>query len=379
MLFHEELANHKFIVLCKDHYNPLGLVRSLGECGVRPIVYCASERPSLVKASRYVGEFIRVDSAQQGLDMIIDRFGGEESTPFLLTSDDDSESVVDANFDRLIGRFHFFHGRKGGDVVHFMDKDNISRAAAKVGFRIPRAEVHNRGEMPRDIPYPIITKSIMSIVGGWKDDVFICRSDEELREAYKKIQAPRLLIEEYIEKKNEFCAEGLSINSGAEIFMPFQITYNRFSEKAFGYYTKVEPFADENLREKIRRLIAETGYSGVFEIEFLIDKNDELVFLEINFRNSGWSYSASYGGGCLPTNWARWTLAGGIDTSDLTLRQTPFMGMHEPSDFKENVLSRKVGLLKWLWQFHKCECTYYFNWKDNMPIVNSLFSKIFHR
>lgn len=33
----ENLKKHKFILLCEDHYNPLGICRSLGEVGITPI------------------------------------------------------------------------------------------------------------------------------------------------------------------------------------------------------------------------------------------------------------------------------------------------------------------------------------------------------
>lgn len=32
-----DLANHKFIVFSEEHYNPLGVIRSLGEEGIKPI------------------------------------------------------------------------------------------------------------------------------------------------------------------------------------------------------------------------------------------------------------------------------------------------------------------------------------------------------
>ena len=32
------LKEHEFIVFALDHYNPLGVVRSLGEAGVNPIL-----------------------------------------------------------------------------------------------------------------------------------------------------------------------------------------------------------------------------------------------------------------------------------------------------------------------------------------------------
>ena len=45
------LRNHKFIVLCEDHYNPLGIVRSLGEEGIKPFVVLCGQDLSLIHIS----------------------------------------------------------------------------------------------------------------------------------------------------------------------------------------------------------------------------------------------------------------------------------------------------------------------------------------
>lgn len=34
----EELKRHPFVILGQEHYNPLGIVRTLGENGIRPTV-----------------------------------------------------------------------------------------------------------------------------------------------------------------------------------------------------------------------------------------------------------------------------------------------------------------------------------------------------
>ena len=45
--------------------------------------------------------------------------------------------------------------------------------------------------------------------------------------------------------------------------------------------------------EKLKEILKEIGYEGIFEIEFLVDENDQLWFCEINFRNSTWSYAST--------------------------------------------------------------------------------------
>ena len=50
-----ELKEYTFIVFGEEyHYNPLGVVRSLGEEGIRPIVIAYEGREHVVSSSRYV-------------------------------------------------------------------------------------------------------------------------------------------------------------------------------------------------------------------------------------------------------------------------------------------------------------------------------------
>lgn len=45
--FDIELKKHKFITFSEDHYNPLGVLRSLGEMGLQPIAILIAENHAL--------------------------------------------------------------------------------------------------------------------------------------------------------------------------------------------------------------------------------------------------------------------------------------------------------------------------------------------
>lgn len=77
-------------------------------------------------------------------------------------------------------------------------------------------------------------------------------------------------------------------------------SYYRLRPDSYGGYEFLFPFKDEILAEKISKLLKVTHFSGIFDIEFLIGEDDELYFMEINFRNSGCSYACTDGGFNLP-------------------------------------------------------------------------------
>lgn len=136
----------------------------------------------------------------------------------------------------------------------------------------------------------------------------------------------------------------------------------------------MSPFTDTNLNNQIQELFKVIGFSGIFSIEFLVTKDNELVFLEINFRHSTWGYSSTFAGANLPLIWIQSVINKKIpDLSNIPIRKEPFTAMAELNDFIENVPTRKVSLLKWLGDFFTCPCTYMYNKKDKKPIFNLFF------
>ena len=48
------LKNREFIVFGLDHYNPLGVIRTLGEQGIRPIYIVVKHRADIGTESKYL-------------------------------------------------------------------------------------------------------------------------------------------------------------------------------------------------------------------------------------------------------------------------------------------------------------------------------------
>lgn len=61
-----EVYKHKHICLVEEHQNPLGIVRSLGEEGIKPIVLLCAHNPVMVNNSKYVGELHIFDNIEEG-------------------------------------------------------------------------------------------------------------------------------------------------------------------------------------------------------------------------------------------------------------------------------------------------------------------------
>ena len=363
-----DLKLHKHILFAVDHYNPLNVLRNLSEAGLAPIVVLYGKSHSLIKNSRYLTVCHRVKTLEEGLSVILKTYGNEIYKPFIYTSGDDIQSFLDSHYDELKDGFHFFNAAGTGRVSYLQNKDVIGKIAEESGFIIPNSEVVDTGIMPKKLKYPIMTKVLSSTMGAWKGDVYVCKNEEELKEAYKKIKSPKLNLQEFLQKKNELCYEGFSINHGQDVFIPFVSEYIRCSGTSYGHYLSYNLLKEEETISKLKNLIKRTGFEGIFDVEFLVDKRGVKYFLEVNFRTTTWTYAVSKGGANLPYLWAKSTLQGYIDYNSIQLEKNTFTAMAESDDFLISVVkNRKVSLIQWISDMKSCKCLFYYDSKDKKP------------
>lgn len=370
----QKIKNHKCIVFGPDHYNPLGVIRSLGEAGVYPIVILWANSPVLVNHSRYISKLYVVDSIESGYKILTTIYGNEDEKPFLFLTMDKIVSFIDSHYNEIKNKFITYNGGGQGRLNWLINKDNITNLGMQAGLDVPAKEVVETGVLPNHVKYPVITKVLDSTMGAWKGDVHICNDEAELLEAYQKIQSPKLIVQEYIKKKGEFCFEGFAINDGNDIFLPFEFKYIRLYEDSYGHYMTVTKVAEDAFIAKIRKLFKLAKFNGIFEIEFMRGPNDEKYFLEINLRASTWNYATTVGGANLPYWWAKSTLLGRIPVEQISISKESFTAMVEPSDFKRN--AKAVGYGTWIKQCFGCACHYYHNNKDPKPLLFYLLGKI---
>lgn len=372
------ISNHLFIVFCEDHYTPLGAVRSLGEYGIKPVVILATKgkRPVLVNNSKYVKVCHLVDTIKDGLRLMVEKYGNEKEKPFVISSDDKSESYLDLHHDELIDRFIFFHSSEQGMVTRIMQKENMLKVAEECGIRIPQSAIVSVGEMNHGIPYPVMTKAMNGLGKEWKDIVFICRGEDELQEAYKKIKSEKIILQQYIQKKNELCLDGFVACEGKVVYFPLRCEYLRMTDTSYGTYMRFWEFNDQKILDQLKLFFNKVPFTGIVSVEFLIDQNDELYFLEVNFRNSTWNYAYTVAGINLPVIWAESELAGHLVLDEKKQRELPITAMVESADLLEHVVHGKTSLWRWLQDVKNCDCFYFYNKLDKKPFFRRVLAYI---
>ena len=370
----ENIKNHKHIIFCDEHYNPLGIARSLGEYGIHPIILATENKVKMLKACKYVNNYHAFSNIESAYSFLMSEYGKETEKPFIYTSDDIKTSFLDEHYEELKDRFFFFNAGEKGKITMFMNKFAINQLAQKHGLNVLTSWRVKRGEIPKDIEFPVITKSISSTMGGWKDDVFICQDVSELIEAYQKIQAPIVLLQKYIEKKNELCLDGFSCAHGDKVLYAIASKYNYILPDTYSSYMTIFNFKDSSLGEKLNAMIREIKFEGIFSIEFLVDQKDELHFCEINFRNSTWSYAATCAGMNLPVLWAQ-CVSGEceFDSSSFTKKiSSGFTALAELEDFRARVIKGKYLIFDWMKEFRNSSCRFYCGKGDLKPAIMAL-------
>lgn len=364
------LNTHRFIILGDGHFNTLGMIRSLGEVGICPDVVLVDKNLITVSVSKYIRQLHVADTCEAGVEYIITTYSKEPEKPFLLTGSDKIIAVIDRNYKRLIKGFYFFNAGEEGRINQLLSKKEQNLLAESCGFNVPIFEEVKIGDKPTRVPYPLITKAVDSTVENWKGQVYVCRNEDELVDAYSKLKGERILLQQYIEKENETGFDALTVNGGEETYLPLQLSYYDITETSFGNYIYFFKPTDEIMCEKVRKLMAKTQYNGIFSIDFLIGKDGKIYFLEINFRNSAWSYPSTCAGVNLPVIWAKSVLSNNLDVENVRIKKLPYSAIADLDELSHALHQGLFKTLKVLKRIWRSNCCVIWNRKDQGPFWN---------
>lgn len=356
-----ELKKHDFFVIGYDHYNPLGIIRCLGEVGIKPYAIFLDSKRRFNSRSKYIKKSFFVNSYEEALNILESMTFIEK--PFIIPCDDNIAELLDSRYEELQKKYYFSNGNATGVISYYENKWNINSLAEECGLNVIKSWKVKIGEIPSDINYPIITKPIISYP-GWKDDYYICHNDNELEDAFSKIKCDSVLIQEYKNKINEFAFQGVSFNKGTEVFYATQTEYTYLLPDYYSMEMLVKKPEYPELLSKVNLMFSKIKYEGIFDLEFLLCEDNKLYFLEINFRNSAFIYAPQSVGANLPVLWANAMLTGKLEVPDYTV-PVGYIALAETADYDHRVLRLKLMTKKeWKKNVKKVNCTFVKNKKD---------------
>lgn len=375
-----ELHKHKFIIIGSDHANTLGQIRCLGEKGIKPIVVITEKKPFLITKSKYLGELHQVNSIAEAPRYVAEHWGNEPIKPFLYTDRDDFMCAIDDCYDLLDGRFYFWNAGEKGRVRQLINKEEQMKLARECGLNVIPTEQVKRGELPKTLDYPIFTKATNSLNPWWKANCFVCQNESELIDAYQHMGIDDILLQKYIKKKDETPVQGLSLDGGRIVKLFSCKTSYRFEPNGFGVYSIIERFENIDVEKKIETLMRKTGFTGIFEIEFIQDENGIMYFLEINFRCTMAIHAYADFGVNLPYLFAVGILAGSIPEKEIRYSsKQDYRLMYEFDDFIYSVVKGNTSLWKWIKDFRRTDTYLYLDKRDMGPFWALLRAKFCHK
>lgn len=376
-------GNKRVVVFCSDYITCLGLVRCLGEAGYRPECYYYG-RGEYILRSRYISNGRLFQTIDEAFDFLLNSYPVYEERPILLTIPDPPAFYIDMHKDALERKFVLMSAGKQGGIAFWMDKTNIGNLAKKHGLNVPWTIRLSKDEnIPENIEYPVFTKSIKSADGG-KCDESICYSRNELVEKQKSILGDDFIVMKYVKKKKEINYFGLSVKG--HVYVDFCDSRSRFPVGGYGHYNEFHIAERDATYHKIISMMRETGYEGLFDVEFLLGDDGALYFMEVNFRVDGEVYKLCEGIN-YPAEWCRLSTCSDDELPEkLSIKKKRFTGMTEIEDYRASVLTGQVSKIKWWWQFFTVDRRMLVNVRDPRPALSRLkgavkrkISKVFKR
>ena len=355
---------NKVIVIGGDHHNTLGVIRGLGERGVKSnLILVTPSNMTFVNYSRYVSSCIKLEDDCKIVEALLNQYKSEQEKPVVICCSDSSSGVIDENRNKLSPYFLLPGAEEQGRISELMSKKTMAELAIEMGLSIPGTYyVGGQEELDR-IPLPCIVKPLESRKGS-KTEIAICRTKDELDSYAAKHDISKDQIQDFIDKDYEYQLIGCSTRN--EIIIPGVSKILRpckGSNTSYLHYTPLEDgFCDI---DKCKEFIIRTGYRGLFSLEFLRDKQGKDYFMEINFRNDGNAICVTAAGMSLPYIWYLDCI--GEDYS--SEKNKTIKSVYVMPDMAELKLlaTRQISLMEYISDFKKTDRFMEYDKRDKKP------------
>ena len=377
------------IVIGGEHYNALGVIRSLGEANIKPyFILIAKDKICPTSYSKYIKKTFKIKSEKDEdiIDFLVNNFNDEEEKPIIIPTGDPIEKLLDTNYNKLSKKYIMPNiNETQGMIVKHMDKDVQHKLCEKYNIKTAQSfliDLKNIDEKLNILPEKIIIKPDVS-ADGKKSDILIVEGKEEIKNGlleFKEKGYKNVMVQEFINYETEYAMMGMACKD--KVIIP-GINDNIFiypSNRGNTSYSEMFPLADFPIDvSPIINMIKDMNYTGLFEVE-MFKVGNEIYFNEINLRNSANLYS--YMGNNVNYINVYLNLILGKDISKLkTQVDKHYYFCIEPLHLK-NVKEKVVTFKEWK-KHVKNSTTLIYNKKDKKPffmrLVNSIYLRITHQ
>lgn len=350
---------NRVLVVGGNHQNPLGVIEAFGQKGIKSdVVIMGMCKKSFVLKSKYVDRKWICATNEEVISTILANFTDTKCKAVAIACCDEAACLLNDSSD-ILSRVLYLPGtQQQGSLKQWQDKQYMTETAAKVGMAIPKTWISKNKEIPSAVEYPVVTKSLTSVKYG-KSEFSLCNNEQELKNFLdNKSYSGTILIQQFVEKEFEFQFIGCSLDSGRVIIIPGD-TYiepgNGFNNLTFLKYKKGKVVDAPTTLKLCKDFVCETGYSGLFSVEYMQGKDGKDYFLEMNFRNDGNGAVVTAAGTNLPYIWYLYCTGGDYQSE---IRQSTVKEVYSaPEDsYFMSMVEGQLTFAQWYENMKKVDC-----------------------
>lgn len=297
----------KQVVILGGHIQALGLARQAKAMGI-PVVVFIEDSYSVARYSRAVKKSVVFGSIDNLNDCLAPY---RDTNTLLFPTADQYVEFLDQNREDLSK--HFVLGIPQSDViVLFGDKRNTYQFASKIGIPHPESwypeSLDDVEKIASEATFPLVVKPAVmySFHQMFGKKAFRCDDKESLiakcEEIGKKIPLSSVIIQEFLAggAENLYSFGAFAVDGEPKAW----VMANRIRQNPmdFGNSTTFAVTCQiPEMEESARKILKETHYTGLAEVEFMYDEpTKSFKFLEVNTRAWKWhSISTGLGFGFL--------------------------------------------------------------------------------
>ncbi len=359
----------KAILITEDHYNALGVLRSLGENGISVIIIITSTQKTFIEHSRYVDAFFKIERSEKSIIDTLKKVINDNETYVIYPLSDFAAMVVDDNHNIFSQNVIVPHMH--GNMKKYLNKDFVKKEVKKYGFFVAEGKVININEVKDyewDI-FPAILKPVLSIEGVKQDIVIvndIYQMQEQL-EILRQKRYERVLVERFITGLEEHMIEVMGYcpkNHEPVICSIIEKIREYPLQNGSTSYAKIVHHHNGIDEKYIIKFLKNTQFFGLFDMEFKY-ADGKAYFIECNFRNGAPSYAAKIYGNNIPLLWLQKAI-GNVETHKVEKYEDMYF-MIEQNDVI-NMLKGYVSPIKWLIEYTRAK-KIFFSIKDFKPVL----------
>ena len=369
------------IIIGADHCNALGVIRSLGECGIRPIFILLNDtKKCMTEYIKYIKKIYVIDENKQKMlcKFLLEEFKNLELKPIIIPTGDPIEKYLDENYNLLKEKFILPNiNNEKGEIVKFMEKMEQYKLSKKYNVLMAKTFYYKLDEEIniKELPKKVIIKPDLSADGD-KADIRIANGKKEIEESLKEFKEKKyksVLIQEFLDFENEYGIMGYSVKGNVVVPGIYRNDYIYPSKRGNTSYAEMFPLKDFKYDIKpIIEMISSMNYTGLFEVEMFL-MNGKIYFNEMNIRNSANLYA--YKGDKVNYIYLYIKELLGLDTSNDKRDVTKhYYYSIEPLHLK-NVLEKRLNIFKCIYHINK-STKLIFNIKDIKPFFYKYFYAI---